>query len=164
MYGSATLEDLRSEWRKAKFEDIPVGRLLIHIEEPFQIQIDIQQRAGGIRNALRDEVNPCADAHIQLQHADAGGEEARYGLLPGSPHAEDVLEVDIGEDVEAVHRLDGDIVWRSGKLLGVQVGHNKSPPEEGSVPVQGHPVLSWIGGEEAQVVEIVRTEDVDAGL
>ena len=35
---------------------------------------------------------------------------------------------------------------------------------EGSVPVQGHPVHSWIGGEEAQVVEIVRTEDVDAGF
>ena len=40
--GSATLEDLCSEGREAQFEDIPVGRLFIHIEQPLQIQIDIQ--------------------------------------------------------------------------------------------------------------------------
>lgn len=164
MDGSATLENLRSEGGKAQFENIPVGRVLVHIEEALQIQIHILQRDGGVGKALRDKVNPDARAHIQLQHADAGGEEVRNALLPGRAHPKDILEVDVGEDIEAVHRFDGNIVGRSGKFLGVQVCHDKSPPEEGSVPVQRHPVLPWVGGEEAQVVEIVRTEDIDTGF
>lgn len=164
MDAAATLEYLRSEGSEAEFENIPVGGLLVHIEEPFQIQLHIQQRCGSVGKALRDEVEPLAHAHVQLQHADAGVQEVVEGFLSCGADAEDIFEVDVGEDIEAVHGLDGDIVWRSSELLGVQIGHNESPPEEGAVPVEGHPVFAGIGSEEAEVTKIFGTVDIDTGF
>ena len=98
---------------------------------------------------MRDKVNPDTGAHVQLQHADTGVQEVEQGLCPGSSHPKDVFEIDVGEDIESVHCLDGNIVGRGSEFLGIEVCNNKSPPEKGSVPIEGHPVLAGIRCEEA---------------
>jgi len=75
MQGTVRLEDLSGERTQAQFEDVAIGRLLVDVVEPFEVDIGLTERRGVLVHALDIQIHPVRRIEIQLQQVDAGGEQ-----------------------------------------------------------------------------------------
>ena len=164
MQGAVRLEDLSGERTQTQFEDVAIGRLLVDIVEPFEVDIGLTERRGVFVHPFGIQVHPVRRIEIQLQQVDTGGEQ-----FPQRPSARDadmyeVAERNARQELEAVHGLDRDGIGRSREVLGVEVGGYVAPPIELPIAEDRDAKITGIGGEQSQIMEILLAEDVDGRL
>ena len=161
MQGTVRLEDLSGEWTQTQFEDVAIGRLLVDVVEPFEVDIGLTERRGVLVHPFGIQVHPVRRIEIQLQQVDAGGEQ-----FPQRPSARDadmyeVAERNARQEIEAVHGFDRDGIGRSGEVLGVEIGGDVTTPIELPIAENRDAKITGIGGEQSQIMEILLAEDID---
>ncbi len=74
MQGSVALENLPGKGPQTQLQHIAVGRLFVDEVEPRQIEVSLPQRRLSVVHALRIQIHPIGDIHLQLQKVDASRE------------------------------------------------------------------------------------------
>lgn len=146
---------------QAQLQHVAVRRFVVDAVKAIHIDVDLPERRARFDHALGIQIHPVRDVEIQLQQV-----EAHLQQRPQTPPACDVRSVEIHEgdarkQVEPVNGLDRHLIRRCGEALRVEVGNDVAAPIERPVAHDRHAEAARIGGEQADVLEVFGTEDID---
>ena len=161
MERTVALENLPGEGTQAQLQHVAVRRFVVDTVKAIHIDINLPERRARLDHALGVQIHPVRDVELQFQQV-----EAHLQQRPQTPPACDMRPVEVREgdarkQVEPVDGLDRHFIRRRGEALRVEVGHDVATPIERPVAHDRHAEAARVRGEQADILEIFGTEDID---